>query len=232
MRKETKAFVESTWNLWLDLVKWIFIVIIPSALEAWDYSASLGSLLHCWAVLMGKKVFLMARLNLSCSNFYLLPFILPPCTALWNLAPSSWWSPHRFWRAAVRCSEATSSLGRTSLVPSASLCKTNVLHPATNCLDGPLLTLLQLIKCLLCIGWGPKLDAAFCVLSNKSQVKADSHFPQFAHSAVVHTAQDAVGVPCCQGTLLSHAQLAVCQDPQVLFSWSAPQPGSPSLFCL
>lgn len=184
LRKETKAFVEGTWNPWLDLAMLIFIVIIPSALGVFLPSVGLLSPIHRvltsyvlsnlsgWSLhtLSGQPApllscphgegrFLMTRLNLSCSSLGLLPLILLPCPTVWSLAPLSWWYSHRFWWAAVRYPEATSFLDRTSPVPSASPWKTS--DVATNCLDSLLLTSLQLKKCLLCIGQWSKLNAAF-----------------------------------------------------------------------
>lgn len=64
-----------------------------------DCTTSLGDMLHCCAVLKGKKVFLIAILNLSCSNWYLLSFTLPPRAAVQSPSPSSQ-------GAAVRCPQS------------------------------------------------------------------------------------------------------------------------------
>jgi len=68
--------------------------------------------------------------------------------------------------------------------------------------------------------------------SNVSQAQGHNHFTQSAGSAMVHMAQDPLGIFCCQGTLQALVQLPVCQDPQVLFGRAASQPGSlqPVLF--
>lgn len=39
------------------------------------------------------------------------------------------------------------------------------------------------------------------------------HFPSSTDYAPVNLDQDAVGISCCQGTLLAHVQLALSQDP-------------------
>ena len=54
---------------------------------------------------MGEKIFLASspnfscfNLNLSCFNLHTLSLILPSCTTVKSLAPSSWWPPYRYWR--------------------------------------------------------------------------------------------------------------------------------------
>lgn len=53
-------------------------------------------------------------------------------------------------------------------------------------------------------------------------IKGINHFSQPPVSAPVSTLQDATGLLCLPGTLLSPAYLdpTVHQDPQVLFSWN------------
>lgn len=57
-------------------------------------------------------------------------------------------------------------------------------------------------------------------------MKADN-FPLSTDYAPVNITQDAVSLPCCQGTRLTHIQLAICQEPQVPFSSAAIQPVTP-----
>lgn len=53
-------------------------------------------------------------------------------------------------------------------------------------------------------------------------LKEGNHFPWSPGWAPVNRSSSAVGL-CCQGTLLSHTQLVVFQDPQVLFHRATPQ---------
>lgn len=56
-------------------------------------------------------------------------------------------------------------------------------------------------------------------------VKGNNHLD--TGFAAARAAQDAASLLCCLGTLLVPAQLAVCTDPQGLFSTAAPQTVSP-----
>lgn len=56
------------------------------------------------------------------------------------------------------------------------------------------------------------------------------HFPSSTDYAPVNITQDAVGLHCCQGTLLTHVRLAICQDPQILSAGLLPSLSLPSLY--
>lgn len=75
--------------------------------------------------------------------------------------------------------------------------------------------------CFSCIG-DPKLGLV--LQCHPSLGKLDKHicYPPGC---------SAFGFFCCQGTLLAHAQLALCLDTQILFWRAAPLPISPSLYC-
>ncbi|PKU38344.1 hypothetical protein llap_11351 [Limosa lapponica baueri] len=68
---------------------------------------------------------------------------------------------------------------------------------------------------------GRKLNTVLKVQPHQCQAREDDHFPSPAGHTVSDTSQDAVGH---LGTLLAHIQVAVDQQPQVLFCWAAFQP--------
>lgn len=51
-------------------------------------------------------------------------------------------------------------------------------------------------------------------------------FPQSTGHAPIHTAQDTLDLPCCQGSLLDPVEPAAHQEPKVLFSRAVLQPVS------
>lgn len=55
---------------------------------------------HC---VLGKILLLISAWR--CQTFYLcqLTSAFSPCTVIKRPAPSSWWLPQRYWRAALRC---------------------------------------------------------------------------------------------------------------------------------
>jgi len=68
--------------------------------------------------------------------------------------------------------------------------------------------------CSLVSFWDcPTLDAVCQMQSNKCQEKVDSHFSQSTVRVSGHTGQDAVGLFCCEGTLLAYIHLVVHQRP-------------------
>ncbi|KAK4830413.1 hypothetical protein QYF61_010944 [Mycteria americana] len=75
-------------------------------------------------------------------------------------------------------------------------------------------------QCLSC-SEGPKL---FEVWPHQCRVQQHDHFPSPAGHTVPDTSQEAVGFLGYLGTLLAHIQLAVDQQPQVLFRQAAFQP--------
>lgn len=84
-------------------------------------------------------------------------------------------------------------------------------------LSGPPLDLLLFISVFSLLEQ-PKLDTIFtCSLESAEQRGTIlSHYTLAVCSC--DTGQDTVGLLCCQDTLLAYTQLAVQQDPQVVFS--------------
>lgn len=58
--------------------------------QSWKLTSTETSESLCATV---KMLSLMSSLNLSFLNFCLLSLILPPCTSVESLSPSSWWPP-------------------------------------------------------------------------------------------------------------------------------------------
>ena len=91
--------------------------------------------------------------------------------------------------------------------------------------DSPRSNLLQFINVfpvLRCLQ-----GSSFQMWSNKCRAEGHDHFHEFAACATVSTTQDTFGCLSCQSTLLAHVQLAVYQNPRVLFCRAASQPSSP-----
>lgn len=61
-------------------------------------SAFLGNLWQCLTILIGEKLLLTSRLNLSCFILCPLPFTFLTCTAAKSPNPYSQWPPQRHWR--------------------------------------------------------------------------------------------------------------------------------------
>jgi len=171
-----------------------------SGMETAHLSGQPASPLDCPS---GKEVFLLARLNISCSNLCPLPLVFPLCTTVNRL-----YLLHNLLLGSsglqLSTSNAFQTLGRTSPISLASPYRTNT--PAPNHLGGPLLNFLWFIS-IFSVLIGPKPDRV-----SRCSLTSAKHFLHSAGSAMVHTAQDAVGRLCCKGTLQVHAQLAVCQD--------------------
>ena len=72
--------------------------------------------------------------------------------------------------------------------------------------------------------WCPKQHTVLKVRPQQRRADQDNPFPRPAGSAVPDAPQDMVGPPGCQGTLLTHIQLAVDQNPQIPFLSAAFQP--------
>ena len=68
------------------------------------------------------------------------------------------------------------------------------------------------------------MNTAFKVQPPQCRVQGDNQFLSPAGHTISDTSQDAVGLLGHLGTLLAHLQLAVDQQPQVLFCQAAFQP--------
>lgn len=55
------------------------------------------------------------------------------------------------------------------------------------------------------------------------RLQQDNPFPRLASNAMFDVPQDMIGLPGCLGTWLTHVQIAVNQDLQILFSMAALQ---------
>ena len=77
----------------------------------------------------------------------------------------------------------------------------------------------------------PELDAVLQVGSHQGGVKGQNHLPRPAGHASLDAAQDTVGFPGCQRTLLVHVEFLINQYPQVLLLRAAlePPPAQPVL---
>lgn len=69
-------------------------------------------------------------------------------------------------------------------------------------------------QCLLCVGRILKLDSLLQMWSHKHCTERDNPFPLSTGHAFIDTSQAAASSFYCQGTLLAHAQLTVCQHPR------------------
>lgn len=100
-----------------------------------------------------------------------------------------------------------SSWGWTSPAPSSSLHRASAPAPWL----WPSTELTPVYHCLPCFP-GPKTEHSIQMWSNKCWVNGNNHFPPPTDCTPVAAAQDAVGLPCCQDTLLDAAQPDV-QEP-------------------
>ena len=85
-----------------------------------------------------------------------------------------------------------------------------VLQPSDH-LDSPLLDVLQELHTVLVLGV-PGLDTGLQMGPYKGRVQGDNPLSPPAGHPSFGAAQDAVGLPGCERTLLAHVQLFVYQD--------------------
>ncbi|KAK4806181.1 hypothetical protein QYF61_001104 [Mycteria americana] len=78
----------------------------------------------------------------------------------------------------------------------------------------------------------PKLHTVLEVGLHQCSVEWDNHLPRPASYAVLDAPQDTVGPFGCQGTRLTHIQLAINPNPQVSFRGAALQPLVPQFVCI
>ncbi|KAJ7413989.1 hypothetical protein WISP_87148 [Willisornis vidua] len=111
-----------------------------------------------------------------------------------------------------------------SLCDSLYFTQGEVLQPSIH-LHGPPLDSLQQVHIFLVLST-PELYAAFQVGSHESGVQRENHFPQPAGYTSFDAAQNTIGFLGCKHTLLSHVQVFICQNLQVLLLSAALNPFS------
>ncbi|KAK4825536.1 LOW QUALITY PROTEIN: hypothetical protein QYF61_000113 [Mycteria americana] len=82
---------------------------------------------------------------------------------------------------------------------------------------------------ILLVVRGPKLNTVFEVRPHQCRVQGDNHFPSPAGHTISDTSQDAIGLLGHLGTVLTHIQLAVKQQPQVVVESNKVSPEPPFL---
>lgn len=72
----------------------------------------------------------------------------------------------------------------------------------------------------------------FQVRPNRCQAEQENPIPSSTSDSLTNSAQDAVGLHCCQGTWLAHLQFALCQDTLHPFNRTTSQTASNQLVLL
>jgi len=92
-----------------------------------------------------------------------------------------------------------------------------VLQPSNNLRDTPLHPLLQLY--ILPLLETPDLNAVLQRGTHKVRIEGDNHLS--ASLFYIKAAQDTIGHPGCKSTLLTHVQLFIHENPQILLCRAA-----------
>lgn len=172
-------------------------------------------------------LFLISRWHFPSSDFYPLPLVLLLCIPVKTilLCTSAYLSKTTFW-VLEDCDWIPHG---PSFVWKTQLLQPFLLHWVLQHSNHWWLSSSSLPPIFQCLFWTKekaRLSEIVLVWPDKCQVERNNHISWFAGCTLADADQDTVCCLCCWGRLLAYAQLAVCLDPQGLFSGAAPQPTS------